>query len=326
MKKLILASAVAALSVSAAQAAPTVYGKAFVTMDYVDAENKTANTDTSAVEINSHFSRLGFKGSEAMTENTDVVYQLEYQIDIDNDRVDANGDKLYFTNRDTYLGLKNDTYGEFRFGHQHSTAQWVNNVLVGKGYWDNAYEVLADSKRIENSVLWIAPKLDGIPVQVTAMYGADESDTSDNGYGVAGLFNQGKGVTVGLSYDKDLNIAGDIIRGTAKVDVSKFTGLPLTVGGLYQVADYDAGTDKEKAFAVNATMGLSNFAKPTEIYAQYLNTSDFRGTKDRDVDQIIIGGTYKYQPNMIAHLYAGKQDIDNGTDKLNIGGGLEYLF
>ena len=122
------------------------------------------------------------------------------------------------------------------------------------------------------------------------------------------------------------HITGDIIRGTAKVDVSKFTGLPLTVGGLYQVADYDAGTDKEKAFAVNATMGLSNFAKPAEIYAQYLNTSDFRGTKDRDVDQIIIGGTYKYQPNMIAHLYAGKQDIDNGTDKLNIGGGLEYLF
>ena len=326
MKKLLLASAIAAISVSTAQAAPTVYGKAFVTMDYVDAENKTANTDTSALEINSHFSRLGFKGSEAMTENTDVVYQLEYQIDIDNDRVNADGDKLYFTNRDTYLGLKNDTYGEFRFGHQHSSTQWATNMLVGKGYWDNPFDVMADSKRIENSLLWRAPKLEGIPVQVTAMYGADESDNGDEGYGIAGMFDQGKGVTVGLAYDKDLNIPGDIIRGTAKVNMSNYTGLPLTLGGLYQVADYDAGTDKEKAFAINATMGLSNFAKPTEIYAQYLGTSHFRGTKDRDVDQIIIGGTYKYQPNMIAHLYAGKQDIDNGTDKMNIGGGLEYLF
>ncbi|HSP84270.1 MAG TPA: porin, partial [Psychrobacter sp.] len=295
------------------------------TMDYVDAENETTNTNTDSLQINSHFSRLGFKGSEAMTENTDVVYQLEYQIDIDNDRVDAKGDSLYFTNRDTYLGLKNDTYGEFRFGHQHSTAQWVNNVLVGKGYWDNAYDVMADSKRIKSSLLWRAPKVEGIPVQVTAMYGASESDNND-GYGIAGMFDQGTGVTVGLSYDQDLNIAGDIIRGTAKADMAKFTGLPLTVGGLYQVADYDTGTEDEKAFAVNATMGLSNFAKPTEIYAQYLGTSDFRGTKDRDVDQIIIGGTYKYQPNMIAHVYAGKQDIDNGNDIMNIGGGLEYLF
>ncbi|MGP4951434.1 porin, partial [Psychrobacter sp. T6-1] len=35
MKKLLLATAVAALSVSAAQAAPTVYGKIFITTDYV---------------------------------------------------------------------------------------------------------------------------------------------------------------------------------------------------------------------------------------------------------------------------------------------------
>ena len=39
MKKLLLATAIAALSVSAAQAAPTIYGKAFVTMDYVNTDN-----------------------------------------------------------------------------------------------------------------------------------------------------------------------------------------------------------------------------------------------------------------------------------------------
>ena len=70
MKKLLLATAIAALSVSAAQAAPTVYGKAFVTADYVNAERDVEGADndldSDSVQVNSNVSRLGFKGSEAI--------------------------------------------------------------------------------------------------------------------------------------------------------------------------------------------------------------------------------------------------------------------
>ena len=38
--------------------------------------------------LTSNTSRIGFKGSEALNANTDVVYQLEYKIDIDADRGD----------------------------------------------------------------------------------------------------------------------------------------------------------------------------------------------------------------------------------------------
>ena len=62
MKKLLLATAVAALSVSAAQAAPTVYGKAFVTVDYEDIDRDNS-ADEDSLQINSHASRIGFKGS-----------------------------------------------------------------------------------------------------------------------------------------------------------------------------------------------------------------------------------------------------------------------
>ncbi|EBN0206407.1 porin, partial [Salmonella enterica subsp. enterica serovar Enteritidis] len=48
MKKLLLATAVATLSVSAAHAAPTVYGKVLLTGEYTDVDDKTAaNKDTS---------------------------------------------------------------------------------------------------------------------------------------------------------------------------------------------------------------------------------------------------------------------------------------
>ena len=329
MKKLLLATAIAALSVSAAQAAPTVYGKAFVTVDYEDIESNAGDSDS--LQINSHASRIGFKGSEAMTANTDVIYQLEYGVDIDAD------DSRTFASRDTFLGLNNKNFGEFRFGRNQSSLDRINNVVTADGgYWDNlgSTDNMVDSGRIDNSMIWTAPKYQGLPLQVSAMYAADEDDNSGDGFGVAAMFDQGTGFTAGVAYDKDLNLGnnyvatGDIIRGTATVDLSKFAAVPVTLGALYQVADFDfAGSEKEKGFVLSAAMGLQNFAKPATVYAQYNNTSNLRGFNDVDSDQIVVGGKYFYQPNMIMHAYAGQNDSDREETKtLAIGGGLEYLF
>ena len=322
MKKLLLATAIAALSVSAAQAAPTIYGKAFVTMDYVNTDN--GNEDSDSVQINSNSSRIGFKGSEAITANTDVIYQLEYGIDIDNDAEDN------FKNRDTYLGLNNKTYGQFRFGHNQSTTDYVNNVLVSDAYFDNLGNFMADSGRVKNSVVWLAPKYQGLPLQLSAMYAADEDDNSGDGFGVAAMFDQGTGFTAGLAYDKDVNIAGDIIRGSATVDLGKYMAAPVTLGALYQVADYDATPKDEKGLLVSAALGLSNFAKPASVYAQYNTTSNVGGVDNVDADQIVVGGRYFYKENMIAHAYVGANTIEepnfDDRDEFAIGGGLEYLF
>ena len=339
MKKLLLATAIAALSVSAANAAPTVYGKAFLAADYVNAEfdGPAGNMyDEDTIEINSHSSRIGFKGSEAMTANTDVIYQLEYGTRID-------GDKDGFTNRDTFLGVVNKQFGEFRVGKNQSSLDRINNVATADGgYWryrgskarkDN----MVESDRIPSSIIWTAPKYDGLPLEISAMYSSDDANGNDNsGFGVAALFDQGTGFTAGLAYDKDVNIAGDIIRGTATVDLSKFAAVPVTLGALYQVADFDfADSEKEKGFVLSAAMGLQNFAKPATVYAQYNNTSNLRGFDGIDSDQIVVGGKYFYQPNMIVHAYAGQNDSDRDvrfdgvrgdTKTLAIGTGLEYKF
>lgn len=340
MKKLLLASAVAALSVSAANAAPTFYGKIFMTADYVD-EELGSNHDENGVQINSNGSRLGLKGSEALSANTDVIYQLEYAVDVDND------DEKTFKNRDTFLGLKNNTFGEFRVGHNQSTTDYINNVVVNEGYWDNlgttrldgtdVVEALnmADSGRVSNSVVWLAPKLDGVPLQFAAMYANDDDISEDNsGWGASLMYDQGQGFTAGLAYDDDVNVEGSLIRGTASLDLATFnSGFPVTLGALYQEADYDDGQKKEKGYIVSAQMGLTNFAKPATIYAQYNNTSNLNGIDGADSDQIVVGGKYYYQKNMIAHAYIGQNDADNvnGSNGVDgkvfaVGGGLEYKF
>ncbi|MCG3860188.1 porin [Psychrobacter sp. Ps5] len=318
MKKLLLATAIAALSVSAANAAPTVYGKAFLAADYVNAEfdGPGYNYDEDTVEINSHASRIGLKGSEAMTANTDVIYQLEYGTSIDGD---SNG----FKNRDTFLGVVNKQFGEFRVGKNQSSLERIDNVVVNQGYWDNLGQTqnekevvsalnMADSNRIPSSIIWTAPKYDGLPLEISAMYSSDDANGNDNsGFGVAALFDQGTGFTAGLAYDKDQNIEGDIIRGTATVDLGKFISAPVRLGALYQVADYDGGESKEKGFVISGEMPLTNFARPASVYAQYNNTSNLNGFDDSDSDQIVVGGKYFYKDNIIAHLYAGMNKADN---------------
>ena len=383
MKKLLLATAIAALSVSAAQAAPTVYGKAFVTADYVDVDADLSVVETGSpdirlngsedtVQVNSNSSRIGVKGSEAMTANTDVIYQLEYGVNIDSGAEDQ------FTSRDTYLGLNNKTFGQFRAGRNMSVLDYVNNVIVTQAYWDNlgagsAADVLTaiddeneqdlvdalttgfnmtDSSRQDNSIVWIAPKYNGVPVELALQYSADERlGESDHGFGASLLFDQGTGFTAGLAYTKDMDtrisyddetIGGNIIRGTATVDLGKYIAAPVTLGALYQVADYDyEDAKKEKGLVVSAEMGLTNFARPASIYAQYNKTDNLSGVNNFDSDQIVVGGKYMFKDNLIAHAYVGQNSADYAysevvgsysykeradVDNFALGGGLEYLF
>ncbi|MCG3841731.1 porin [Psychrobacter sp. Ps1] len=347
MKKLLLATAIAALSVSAANAAPTVYGKAFVGVDYVNLDNELSNTDEDAVQINSYSSRLGFKGSEAITANTDVIYQYEVGINVDGNAGDDNN--IAFKSRDTYLGFKNDSYGEFRFGRNTSVLDYVNNVITsGSGFWDNLGSNqldseesginMTDSGRRNNSLVWQAPKYNNLPLDVALMYKADESlndsTSSDAGFAAAAMYDAGTGITFGAAYDNDVNLDGDLIRGTATVDLGKYMAAPVVLGALYQVADFDStsglGDEKEKGFVVSAKMGLNNFAKPAAVYVQYNNTSDVLGFDNFDSDQIVVGGEYQFKSNMIAHAYVGQNSAENAVgedyDLFAAGGGLEYKF
>lgn len=373
MKKLLLASAVFTLFASTVQAAPTVYGKAFVTANYVNAElNRQSidlpndalniNEDNSSVQVSSHSSRLGFKGSEAITANTDVIYQLEYGIKID----DSGSSNIGFKSRDTYLGLKNKDYGQFRFGRNYSVSDYINNVTVNEGYWYNIGAsslseggtlsealTLTDGKRINNSIVWIAPKYNGLPLELALQYSADESFVSndsdrDNGVGASLMFDPGNGFTAGIAYDKDMSVNGEILRGSTSVDLSKYVASPITLGALYQQVDFDSEDSKEKGLVVSAEMDLKNFARPASIYLQYDKTTNLAGLDGNDSQQIVLGGKYKFKDNIIAHAYIGQNsaDLENGllvvrnnvdnttdivqargdADVLAVGGGLEYKF
>ncbi|WP_367105040.1 porin [uncultured Psychrobacter sp.] len=376
MKKTLSTLAITCLSVSAAFAEPTLSGRIFIIGNYVDGEFKDSNAnddngirrngdfDGDTFEIESHKSSIGLEGSEPITAKTDVIYELEYDIGVD-------GESRTFESRSTYLGLANDNYGELRVGKYFSPIDMINNVAVTQGFWDNlgttalsedtrAVQALnmADAPpRVSNSVSWVSPKFDNLPIEVAFMYAAsedfsngsgDENDT-DNGYGSYLTYEQ-SGLVASLAYDKDIDIIGDLIRGTVTYDMSNIIDVPVTFGALYQQADYDNRSDKEKGFVISASLQLNNFSRPASIYVQYNNAANLDGRKDADSDQFVIGGQYDIKDNIIAHAYAGinkaddiqgvsgsdTTDIDSDSDNvvfgsgntelIAIGGGLQYYF
>ena len=333
MKKLLLATAIAALSVSAANAAPTVYGKAFLTLDLVEADvdvsgpggNVSINEDE-RTSLNSNASRIGLKGSEALTANTDLLYQLEYGIDVD----DQDNGRGQFYSRDTYVGLQNAQYGKVIAGRLTAIDDYVNFANVTQGGVLGGDNVLAsfDAPRLDNSFAYFSPSYNNM--QFMAMYGLDEDNFVDeqNIAGVAGKYAMGP-MNAGLSY---IQASGDVIgdfKKAIRVSGNYAVNPALTVGALYQNTDLNTD-DNENAFTLSGEMKT---ATPWTAYAQADVVSNVDGDKDGDALRGVVGGKYAINAATTGHVYGAylNEEYDDGTNKedydgFGIGGGIEYKF
>lgn len=325
MKKLVLATAVAALSVSAAQAAPTVYGKAFLGLDYV----KDGRT-----QLNSHASRIGVKGQEALTQNIDAVYQLEYRLDID--RMNNNCSSSVkdscgrnFEARDTYLGLAHKQYGTLVAGRLTSIDSNVNYANVAVGALDKA-QVAFDAERANNAVAYFSPNYNGL--QVMGMYVLDETKKPDetvneslgrDAFGIAAKYEpKGQPFKFGSSYIQAGKTKASRISGSYDVNNA------VTVGGLYQLTNLSnpAATKKENALTVS---GSYKTPTPWTAYGQVDVVKNAGGIDDVNKQRLVLGGKYGFNKAATAHVYAGYTRTDTQGTKTNthgFGTGLEYKF
>ncbi|MBB3107204.1 putative porin [Psychrobacter luti] len=319
MKKLLLATAIAALSVSAANAAPTLYGKVSLSVDVVDSDI----SDSTDVSLNSTASRIGLKGSEALTANTDVIYQLEYVVNPD----DADGKQ--FESRDTYIGFKNNTAGTFKFGRNSSVTDGINNVQQAFGGIQGTVSGIADGNRVDNSMIWTAPTAANLPVQLNLMASTEEN-FGDAGYGASVMFDQGAGYTLGLAYTDTLDADAEVLRVTGSYDMAKTMAIPAEVGIMYQQADWNnvPGSVKEKELMVTGAYSVAN--TPWTVWAEFDQAKDWAGIDDAKITKIAVGGRYAFNQVATGHIYAGNVDYKNvfsvDGDDMIVGTGIEYKF
>ena len=365
MKKIALASAIALASITAAHAAPTVYGKAFLTLDYVSTDYDAANkTDEDTFKLNSNQSRIGFKGEDDLTDTTKLVYQLEYGIDVD---ADTNNGKGQFYSRNTYVGLAHNTLGTVLAGRHDTPLKLAQNKVdvFNDTLFDITNAGVSGENRANNTLAYQSPVIVGMPVSFMAATALSETDADgnilvsaasgtkpavyrdrkvkDNGYSALLAYDK-NGVYLAGAYDKDMganNVNTGVIDNTwrlvAGLDMGKMNMVPgLTLGALYQQSQYydnysivnnnrvNKASEDEKSWLISGKYKVG--ATPWAVKAQYVNTTDEKGVKDADVNEIAVGGEYAFNKATTGHIYAGQISRDNNKDDLIVGTGIEYKF
>ena len=361
MKKLLLATAVAALSVSAAHAAPTVYGKVLLTTDYVDGNltvkkdgDKLIDEDYSTTQLNSTGSsnltgsRIGFKGAEALTANTDLVYQLEYGIDVDADK------GKNFRSRDTYIGLSNKQYGTLVAGRLSAIDDNINYAGQTVSLYDTystGFSVEAadeetadilgvkkgetvkflaswDGNRANNSLAYFSPSYNGL--QFMGMYVMEEKNSTD-------LATESEAFGAGLKYEptnQPFRAGATYIKSsdfsTARVSGAFDVNAATTLGALYQVTDLDEDKN-ENLFTLSGSYAIP--ATKWKAYAQGDIVKNISGLDGLDGSRFVVGGKYGFNAATTGHLYTGYSKIEASEDGYDldasgfgIGTGIEYKF
>lgn len=353
MKKIALVSAIALASITAAQAAPTVYGKVLLTGEYTDVDDKTAkNDDTSSTKLVSNSSRIGFRGEDDLTDTTKLVYQLEYGIDVDADS-NARKTNQQFYSRNTFIGLAHNTMGTLLAGRHDTPFKLTKGSVDVFNDYDNVAlgKLMAGEQRVDNVIAYKSPTLVGTPVTFLGAVSLDECSQNDddkclvtaavpatgttpakpavyrdkkNAYSAMVNYDQ-NGVYIGLGYDNSVygnDTSGWRVAGS--LDMGKMNMVDgLTLGALYQ--DYDFNTDdNEKSWLLSGKYKIG--ATPWAVKAQYIDTSNQSGVKDRDATEVALGAEYSFNKATKGHLYAAQIDTDNVSDRTIVGGGLEYKF
>ena len=360
MKKLLLAAVVAAMGMSAAQAAPTLYGKLNVTLDQVDNSKFDGKNVT---EINSNASRLGVKGEEKLTDKMSAVYLAEWEVS-----TDGNKDKDWGM-RNRFLGLKFADIGTLKAANYDSyfkTAAGNNQDIFNDHNHLDMTSMLYGEDRLNNAIGFETDKklLGGLQFNIMAQQGED-SATDNDSKGQKGKRNGfGDSISTSLSYEnKDYGVAAaiagnfgvagkynaysltgiysDAVRVTGSVDLTKAGVNGLVLGALWQTAQptddtvttsSTSGTPpvtkitsykglQEDAYGVTAAYVIPS--TPWKLKAEYLSANTSVDSKsDRKIDQYGVGVDYNL--NKQARFYGvvaqQKRDWINEDDKKTVIG------
>lgn len=281
-----------------------VYGRADLSIQSSD------DGDGSYSEVKSNASRIGFKGTHKLNESLDVIYQAEFEVDIDGDSDDV------FKARNQFVGLKGE-FGEVLLGKNDSM------LKQSQGKTDLFSDLNADIKvlwkgenRLSDTITYKSPKFSGFQIGVT--YVAEEDVEGQDAYSIAAFYGDKKlkksNVFASVALDSEVN-GYDTVRATVQGKLADVTlgfmiqnqenietgaemdGIMVsakyklgdaTLKGQYQLADHK---DSDKNTGVTAGVDYK-LASSTKLYAFYTNF-DMK-TTNSDKDYLAAGIQYNF--------------------------------
>lgn len=280
MKKTLAAVAVlGAFAGSALAADVTLYGVVDFGLGYSHVDDNGTKTDNWGLKSGQDsMSRIGFKGTEQISEGLTVGFNLETGFDADTGKNKATNP----FHRESRLFIQTD-FGEIgmgRFGSLDSTTGAYN--LAGSslhattgvgGIGDTGPIFLGQGDRMNNSIAYVSPKFGGFQVRAMASLGSDTTYVEKKeSAGVAAV--SGK-------------------EATHKVDRYYALGATYDVGALHtalivsQMDRADVYSDKEIDDALTVTAGASYDFGVTKAFVagQYYDNAQATAAYDSDMNK-----------------------------------------
>jgi predicted porin len=310
-KSLSVALAIASIvGVQMANAEISLYGKANVTLESVD---KGAVRTT---ELVSNASRLGFKGGEKLNNGMEAIYQLEYELTIDNDK--SFNDQT-FKQRNIFIGVKGG-YGQVIAGFFDTPLKAAQNKidLFNDLRGDMKNVVTPHEKRVRNAVQYSTPNtLNGFKVDLAVA--SSEVDGVDEGKSAAVSWAN-SAVYVAAAIDQDVAAEGvDATRLVIQYTISQWQ-----LGGMYETTDASTLEDSFTGYLLSAQYKLH---KHWLLKAQYGTSDGYLDQKFENGVASSIGADYLLSENTKLFAFYTKDTADNDLlDRKFLGLGMEMKF
>lgn len=307
MKKIVLPLALLGLFSVVVNADVTLYGKANLSL-----QNSDEAATGSQVELVSNASRIGLKGGEQISDGLKVIYQFEYQTEVD----DGNNSSGTFSQRNIYLGLQG-AYGTVKAGMFDTPLKVVQEEIdLFNDLEGDLIHIFNGEVRAKNIVQYSTEKGWG-PVSSSIAYIAHENTSVNDGVSVSVSYNN-DALYVGLAVDRDVQPNIDTVRAAVRYTLGQ-----VQLGALYEAVD-DGMTDTDGVLM----SALWHLSEQWGLKAQY-GESDI---KARDSQTLSVGADYYLHENTT--LYGFYTQVENGLAKANpkmrddryLGVGLDYKF
>lgn len=318
-------------------AEPVIYGKANISLNTNDAESNGVTTQDNW-QLNSNASRLGVKGEQELDTGLKAIYQLEYEIAVDNgvadeteadcdgtDTVDSCG-STPFKQRNIFAGIEGG-FGTIIAG-KHDTPLKLSQEKIDQ-FNDLALgdikEVLAGENRADNIVMYSSPNKNGFEGKLAFMPGEDSGAAAGDDKGIADAvsgsvkYGQEK-FWLGLAVDSEVK-GMDITRLSAE-----YSFADAKVGALLQQGEDTATKLESESFMLSTQYKMDKWT----LKAQYASdTTESTPTSDFDTSMITIGADYKLSSKAKLFAYASdwEQELTVGDDEQKTFGlGTEVNF
>ena len=313
-KKLIVVALAAAIAlpmpVLADNANVTIYGAANLSFDMTNNGNTATAQGTGTNKVSSNASRIGFKGDEDLGDGLSAVWQVESRVDMDN----AGGT---FATRNSFAGLKNESWGQLVLG-RHDTPYKIatrrldifgdsmgdNRALMGGGVKGKNSALQFDG-RPTDVIMYTSPNWNGATLLASYVAGAEAASAAANIKGqtwsLAGMYDSGP-LFASLAYQaNDVGSAatgtnaGGVVAGTAGVKESAWK-----MGLGYKLEAFEAGLAYEKT--------SDNFNTAGSMQAC---TSGSTATDCYGHNAWYLSGKYKLASGAVKLAYAKAGDLGN---------------